>query len=487
MGALGWLVQRRYLAPPSAEDSPRWPIPPGAAWHAVRLGERQIGLTSLTIDTVPDGLRVSELVTIDLPRVVADTPRRSSIRIEANYSRALRLQSWSSDLLTEQGRRSSRGTVIGDTLLTIINSAATTPSETLAVALSRPVVLPHAVPLIAASRGLPKPGSRLNVPVYDPLDGELRVDRITIAAESVFVVPDSAMFSEDVKRWIVAHSDTVRSWRLDGEEQGLPVRRWIDAAGMTVRVHYPLGAVISRSAFEIANINFRALPPVPWDSGPTAPGYQLRPGSPDPLKALIVQLALVPLEPLPDSVGSLQGGWQMRAGDTVRIAPPVPDAAPDPAPDPRGAMPDVAPLDPALAAEALATVSSGGTPEAAAQSLSDWVRRTITLEEGGGLESPAGMLARGRASTQGRVRLLVGLLEAAQIRARPVWGLVRTGGGWQLRPWVEAWTGHWRPLDPTVSAVHPGARLRLGTGEARLLNLALSAGRLRFEVLEESR
>lgn len=488
LGAIGWLVQRQFLAGPPEDESARWPVPPGTAFHAVRLGDRQIGLTSLTIDTVPEGLRVSELVTIDLPRVSADRPRRSAIRIEANYSRGLRLQSWNSDLLTEHGRRSNQGTVSGDTLLTIITSVAAEPSETLTVVLPRPVVLPHAVPLVAASRGLPKPGSRLNVAVYDPLQGELRVERVTIAAESLLVVPDSAMFSQDIKRWIVAHSDTVRSWRLDGEQHGLPVSRWIDAAGMTVKVHYPLGAVISRSAFEIVNINFRALPEAPWDTSQAAPTYRLRPGTPDQLAALTVRLTLVPPEPLSDSLGALQGGWQTRVGDTVRVQRPGPEAVPDPPPDARGSQPEVAALDPALAAAALATVPSGGTPELAAVALSDWVRRTIILEEGAGFESPARMLARGRASAQGRVRLLVALLEAAQIRARPVWGLVRMGGTWQLRPWVEAWTGQWRPLDPALPAANPGTRLRLGTsGEARLLSLALIAGRLRFEVLEESR
>jgi len=488
LGAIGWLVQRQFVAAPRAEASPRWPVPPGSAFLAVRLADRQIGLTSLTVDTVPEGLRVSELVTIDLPRVTADRPRRSSARIEANYSRGLRLQSWNSDLLTEQGRRSSQGTVEGDSLLTIINAAGTASPETLTVALARPVVLPHAVALIAASRGLPKPGSRLNVAVYDPLDGALRLERVTIAAESLFVVPDSAMFSPDLNRWIVAHSDTVRSWRLESEEHGLPVWRWIDAAGMTVRVHYPLGAVISRSAFEIVNINFRALPPAPWDTTPATPAYRLRPGIPDRLASIGLHLRLVPPEPLPDSLAALTGGWQTRVADTLRVHRPDPEAAPDPAPDPRGTQPAVSPLDPALAASALAAVPSGGSPALVAQALSDWVRRTITLEDGAGLDSPARMLATRRGTAQGRVRLLVALLEAAQIKARPVWGLVRIGGQWQLRPWVEAWTGHWGPLDPAVPAASPGLRLRLGTsGEARLLDLALAAGRLRFDVFEETR
>lgn len=488
VGALGWLVQRHWLAGPSRAELARWPVPPGNAFHAVRLGDRQIGLTSLTIDTVPEGLRVSELVTVDLPREGTALPRRSSIRIEASYSRALRLQAWTSDLLTAQGRRSSAGTVQGDTLLTIISSAASGPAETLMVAVRRPVVLPHAVPLVAASRGLPRVGDRLNVPVYDPLEGEMRLERVSITAESLFVVPDSAMFSTTLNRWTVAHSDTVRSWRLDSDEFGLPVHRWIDAAGMTVQTEYPLGVVISRSAFEIVNINFRALPPAPWDTAPAAPSYRLRPGAPDLRTALTVLLALAPPGRLPDSIASLNGGWQTRTGDTVLVRRPTGLAEPEPAPEPRGMLPVVTALDPRDAAAALAVVPAGATPDVAAEALAGWVRRSIALEDGAGLASPSRMLATRRATAQGRVRLLVALLESAGVRSRPVWGVVRVGGTWQLRPWVEAWTGHWKPVDPGYPGGTGAARLRLGTsGEARLLYLALAAGRLRFEVLEESR
>ena len=76
-GALGWLVQRQYgPGPGGAESAARWPVPPGSAFLAVRLGDRQIGLATATVDTLGDSLRVSELTTIDLP-AVDTTPRLS--------------------------------------------------------------------------------------------------------------------------------------------------------------------------------------------------------------------------------------------------------------------------------------------------------------------------------------------------------------------------------------------------------------------------
>ena len=110
----------------------------------------------------------------------------------------------------------------GDTLLTVVSTAAAVSQRRRSPSrLRRPVVLPSAIPLVAASRGLPRPGSKLNLEVYDPLDHELRTERLLVAAESVFTVPDSAEYSDTFRRWRVVHTDTVRAWRLDATVHGL--------------------------------------------------------------------------------------------------------------------------------------------------------------------------------------------------------------------------------------------------------------------------
>ncbi len=98
-----------------------------------------------------------------------------SRRTEALYTRGLQLSSWSADELSEAGRRTLAGTVTADTLLTVVASEGTAVVETLVVALRRPVVLPGAEGLVAASRGLPRPGSHLNIEVYDPFAAEVRL------------------------------------------------------------------------------------------------------------------------------------------------------------------------------------------------------------------------------------------------------------------------------------------------------------------------
>ena len=208
VAALGWLTERHYLGGRSTEGASQWPVPPGAAFQAMHLGARQYGLGSLTIDTLPEGYRVVELITVDLPDVSSSGLRRTSSRVEAMYTRGLQLTRWRSDLLTERGRVASIGSVSGDSLLTIINQASGETPETLTVQLRRPIALPGAISLIAASRGLPKPGDKLNLEIYDPLDHELRTERLVVAAESIFTVPDSE--AETERRW----RETTPQWPI---------------------------------------------------------------------------------------------------------------------------------------------------------------------------------------------------------------------------------------------------------------------------------
>jgi len=482
-GALGWLAQRHYLNP-GGESVTRWPVPPGSAYHAIRLADRQYGLSSLTIDTLTEGLRVTELVTLDLPRLSAEVLRRTSVRIEALYTRGLQLRRWQTDLLTERGRRSGAGLVSGDSLLTVVHTVEGEAPETLTVRLRRPIILPSAIPLVAASRGLPRPGSRLNLEVYDPLNDELRTERLTVAAESVFTVPDSAEFSQTLRRWRVAHADTVRAWRIDGVEHGLPLSRWVDAAGMTVREDHGLGARLERSAFEMVNTNYRALPPPRWDTSAAAPSYLPPQGTEPPGRRLAVVAYLAPRDPLPAAVPGIEGGWQARFGDTLRIGP---EGAADSLPSQPGPVEARLAADAGLAATARRVIGAERRPEVMARLLADWVRRTITLRDGPGASAAGRTLAR-RSGTPGEGALLVvALARSAGLAARPVWGLVMRDGRWQLHPWAEVHTGTWMPVDPTGPGRVSANRVRLAIGgEARLLDLVLRAGRLRLRVLEDT-
>ena len=484
--ALGWLVQRSIFAPKRESTLARWPVPPGTSFLAIRNADRQIGLSSLTVDTLTDGMRVTDLTTIDLPQVTPKVARRTSARIEALYSRRFELRGWQADLLSESGRTLSQGVVAGDTLLTIVNTSRGLPPETLTVALRRPVVLASAAPLVLASRGLPRVGDKANIEVYDPLDHEIRIEYLTVTRESTLTVPDSALYNEALQRWSVAHLDTLRAWRVDAMVHGLPVRRWIDAAGMPILAEMPLGTMIERSAFELANTNFRALPLPRWDDKPTAPDFFTHAGA-DPADVLgtrVVLLAHARDTPLPAELPGLSGGGQQRMGDTLRFGP----TAPDPSDSLLLALPPrVALTQPSAELAGLARQISGKEfrPLFQARLLRAWVQRTITLRDDDGIRSAQRVLRARQGTAQDRAVLLAGLLQAADLPARLCWGLVRERDRWRLHSWVELWADGWTTLDPAQKddAVQP-ARIRLATGgRARFLDLALLAGQLRLDLI----
>ena len=64
MGALGWLALRQLGGGPGSSH-PSWPVPPGSAFYTVRLGDRQVGIASFSVDTGPQGLRVTTLLRLD--------------------------------------------------------------------------------------------------------------------------------------------------------------------------------------------------------------------------------------------------------------------------------------------------------------------------------------------------------------------------------------------------------------------------------------
>ncbi|MDZ4865116.1 MAG: transglutaminase-like domain-containing protein [Gemmatimonadota bacterium] len=484
--ALGWLVQRSLYAPKREETLARWPVPPGNSFFAIRNAERQVGLSSFTVDTLAEGIRVTELVTIDLPQLTPKVARRTTARIESIYGRRFELRGWQADLLSESGRSVSQGVVVGDTQLTIINTSHGIPPETLTVALRRPVVLPGAVPLVIAGRGLPRVGDKVNVEVYDPLDHELRIDHLTVVRESTLTVPDSAIYNETLQRWSVAHLDTLRAWRIDGLVHGLPVRRWIDATGMTVRAESPLGVTIERSAFELANTNFRALPLPRWDDGPTAPDLLSHAGDTpaEPLGMRLVLLSHARGLPLPPVIAGLIGAGQQRMGDTLRYGPtaPEPDDSLLLALPPRAAL---AQPTAELADQARRILGKETRPLAQARRLRAWVQRTITLRDDAGIASAQRILRARQGNAQDRAVLLAGLLHAADLPARLCWGLVREQDRWRLHPWVEVWTDGWTTLDPAQQDdAIPPARIRLATGgRARFMDLALLAGQLRLDLI----
>ena len=447
---IGWLIRREYFPVEAIPDSAaEWAVPPGAAFFSIRSDRNQVGLASVTVDTVPEGIRVVELYSLDLPQAAGQTMRRTSLRTESLYSRNLRLRRWRTDYVGDGGRTSTSGSIESDTAALIVTG---TPeqAETLRTSLTGPVVLPGAVPFrLRLVRG-DRVGRTFEVSVLDPVTLDPTSERVSISAESLLVVADSAVFDSVLSRWVPAHYDTVQAWRLEATEHGVPVVRWVDEQGLVVMRRARYGLVQERGAFELVSTNFRRRPVAMWDTASTMISLT----APTPItesdSAALALAADVP----PDSFAP-EDSMAMQA---ALAATPLISAG-----DPQVR---------ALAAGILGP-TSGAAPSMAR--LGQWVRDSVRPLPGPALASAPRTLTRRAGTSADRITLLIALARASGIPARRAAGLRSARGRLVPHGWVEYYDAGWHAMD----LEYPNAgRVRLTLGSpARLLDLLPLAAR----------
>lgn len=452
--SLLWMIQRSYF-PSKVQESTDWPVPPGAAYFAITLGDAQVGFSSTNVDTVPEGIGVQQIIRIDLPRPPGKggPVRRLVIRTEALLTRSLRLRTWHTALLDGDEQATTVGRVEGDTALIVVNQWAT-GTDTLRTRLSQPILLPVAVPFAVVQRRPLRPGQSHHALVLDPIGLELTQVEIRLAAESLFAIPDSAVFDSAQRQWVPARSDTVRAWRLETVEHGLPVSRWIDAQGLVVRTTTPFGLGFQRSAFELVTLNYRnRRPSLVAGAWPAGIGAELQGPAPGvaPGGSLQIQLqrqgAIVPLVGAP----ALDGGGQRVNTDTLSISRVLPSGSiplQDSliGPSYLGDSPLLQLHEARL--QALAQSLKGNDGPVTAGRIGDWMNRSVAL----GRSGPArpGALAtsmRREGDAASRALLYLSLARADGIPARLASGLVRGSDGFHLDSWPEVWLGDWVPVD----------------------------------------
>ena len=445
---IGWLIRREYFPVEAIPDSAaEWAVPPGAAFFSVRSDRNQVGLASVTVDTVPEGIRVVELYSLDLPQVAAQGMRRTSLRTESLYSRNLRLRRWRTDYVGDGGRTNTSGSIESDTAALIVTG---TPeqAETLRTSLTGPVVLPSAVPFrLRLVRG-DRVGRTFEVSVLDPVTLDPMSERVSISAESLLVVADSAVFDSALSRWVPAHHDTVQAWRLEATEHGVPVVRWVDEQGLVVMRRARSGLVQERGAFELVSTNFRRRPVAIWDTSSTMISLT----TPLPITESdsgALALADVP----PDSLAP---------EDSAAIQAAL------------AATPLISATDPQVRAVA-AGILGPSTGSAGMARLAQWVRDSVRTLPGPALASATRVLTRRAGTSADRITLLVALARASGIPARRAAGLRSAGGRLVPHGWVEYYDAGWHAVDLD----YPNAgRARLTVGSpARLLDLLPLAAR----------
>jgi hypothetical protein len=486
--SLGWLVKREVFRPTGARlAEAALAIPPGALFYRLDIGEQQVGYSSTTIDTLAGGttIRVEHVFVLDVPAL--GKLHRTTARSTTFLSRALRVQSVSATFDGDLGQFAAHGQVLDDTVLSIAIITAG-DSQMTRIPLQGPITLPALLPLRLAFGGELKSGRAYTARLFDPLLLTGRDVTARIAAESTFVVADSADLDSTTMTWVPVHFDTMRAFRIDHDANGVPTRSWIDAQGRLVAATTEPGFETERAAFEMVYENFRHRDTARIARATAAPA----PGDIVPLTALaagvksppVARPRLVVRRNGADTV-ELQQATALQANASPYRLPARDTAlarwlAPEPL---------IQSHDPRIAAQARQIIQGERSPSRAAALLTHWVhqslRRTTPAPGAGSAPSAVKVLAEKSGDCNEFTTLFVALARAAGLPARTVSGLIYLNGRFYYHAWPEVYLNDWVAVDPTFDQFPADAahvRIAVG-GLARQVELIPLIGRLKLEVL----
>lgn len=474
--ALAWLARRQFAQSDSADTALRTRrLAPGAQYYAVYAGGRQIGQLNLSVDTLVDGVRLTEFMVIDVP--VGDTTRLLA-RASVHYlSRSLRIRSFARTVSGVGERERLDGQLGADSILDLANleGAQGTPVR-IRMRIPPDAMLPVMLPYRAAFSDQLQVGGRFVAPLLDLGSAGTRPILVKVTAESTFIVPDSAAWDSAANAWAPATADTLRAWRLEHDATGAPTISWVDETGALVRQETAGGLTLVRSAFEIVRNNYR-LDPLYRQLG-----WRRR----IPGMVALTSTAFVPdtaaaergFVLIPDSNATvaatphgLAGGRQRVQNDTVtifRITPP--DTSQRTARAARNTLGTSweTPVEyEGMRQAASAALAGARSMRDSVAQLTRWVAREIATATGDNASVTANLTLRARRGTaDGKARLLATLARASGIPARVVTGVAVLPQGSFAHAWAELWVDGWAAADPTYGHFPASASLvRLRVGE----------------------
>lgn len=485
--SLGWLVKREMFRPTGARlAEAALAIPPGALFYRLEIGDQQIGYSSTTIDTLGGTtIRVEQVFVLDVPAL--GKLHRTSARSTTFLSRALRVQSVSATFDGDLGQFAAHGQVLDDTVLSVAIITGG-DSQMTRIPLPGPMTVPALLPLRLAFGGELKSGRAYTARLFDPLLLTGRDVTARIAAESTFVVADSADLDSTTMTWVPEHFDTVRAFRIDHDANGVPTRSWIDAQGRLVTATTEPGFETERAAFEMVYENFRhrdtariaraTAVPAPGDIVPlTALAAGVKSAAP-----LVARARLVVRRNGVDTVELLQAAalqanaspYRLPSRDTALARWLVPE-------------PLIQSHDPRIVAQARQIVQRERSPSRAAALLTHWVHQSLrrTTPAPGSAPSAVKVLAERAGDCNEFTTLFVALARASGLPARTVSGLIYLGGRFYYHAWPEVYLNDWVAVDPTFDQFPAdAAHMRIAVGGlARQVELIPRIGRLKLEVL----
>jgi hypothetical protein len=256
VAGLGFLYNRtrhRTLEQTLTEVGMR--VAPETFYYSLEQGGQQVGMASSSIDTSKTRVISADLVRGRFP--TGNDTLKLEARSEARFTRGMRLRDFTIRAEGDITPFQMRGVMQeGEekTLRITTEQRGQKPLTQEAVA-EAPVFVPTMSPLPLLLTRDPKIGDTVRVAMFDPISRGLKSVTLRIEADSLFLLADSASFDSTSNRWVKAHQDSVRGWRIT--PRGAPLTAWVDAAGRLIAASEPGGLSIIRTAFEMAFENFK--------------------------------------------------------------------------------------------------------------------------------------------------------------------------------------------------------------------------------------
>ncbi len=256
VGGLALLAHRQGAAADTAHQlaNAAARITPATIYYTVERSGHQVGFASSTIDTTANTITFTDYL------LIGSAGRRLTVTNAVTLSRGLVLRRVEVAVDTGTGWRRASAELTADSMLHVVPAVGPSRSERV----TRAPLVPGVVPLLMALGAGPKAGARGQYRVLDATAGRWSPVTFALAAESLFVVSDSAVLDSTAHAWRAATTDTVRAWKMVPDRAVLTgasaLVAWIDDQGRIVDASVNVtGAgplTIRRAAYEIAYRNW---------------------------------------------------------------------------------------------------------------------------------------------------------------------------------------------------------------------------------------
>ena len=495
-GVVALQVRREYFKPLAMrlEQGART-LAPGSYFYVVRMQGHAIGFARSRFDTLATGFVQEDNIVLDVPAL--DTVHRAIAQTRIEFGKALQLQQFAFDLTSEIGRFAVNGTMRADSQLDLAVNAGGKVQHVIYPA-NGSMMLDAAVPLrMAAGKNLVI-GQTFATRIFDPSTMSDHETELRVTRRDTMIVPDSARWDAARQEFIATKYDTIPVWRVEQKFGGITVGNWVDEDGHLVKAESPLGFELDRTAYELANQEWKRASANKQRSA----GYG----------AIIEQTAIASNVDLGE-IGSTQhlrvvlknadlagfdlsGGRQQLVGDTLvideendaalRATYTLPYHGRNAAVDSElVATPLIQSNDPEMIRAARQITQYTSDPVVASRKLTTWVYSNLRKEITPSVPSALQVLHGKSGDCNEHTVLYVALARALGLPARTAVGLVYVRGRFYYHAWPEVWLDNrWVAVDPTLGQYPADAshiRLLIG-GLARQVELIRLVGRLQLEV-----